>query len=143
MKMDSERIEMSGASTAQGSQDACRNQGREDMRCEQNTPDACRDRGTPDERPIGRWGRMHEAFLKAKHPGLYRQLAASGSLRRHLADAEERAFSLLESLTAQMARNEGVTEDLKAEAPMAWVGRMNGIRARAEEIVRAEIINTL
>ena len=50
---------------------------------------------------------------------------------------------MMELLTEQMKRREGITERLKAEQPMAWVGRMNSIRSRAEEIVRAEAINTL
>ena len=94
-------------------------------------------------RPIGRWGRMHRAYLEAEHPGLYERLILNGTLDRHLADAEERARVMLERLTSQMAQREGITEKLKAADQMEWVRRMNSIRSRAEEIVREEVINTL
>ena len=96
-----------------------------------------------EHRPIGRWGRMHRAYLEAEHPGLYEQLILNGSLDKHLADTEKRARSMLERLISQMAQQEGVTEHLKAEGQMEWVRRMNSIRSRAEEIVLEEIINTL
>ena len=96
-----------------------------------------------EHRPIGRWGRMHRAYLEAEHPGLYERLILNGTLDRHLADAEERAKSMLERLIGQMVRQEGITESLKAADQMEWVQRMNSIRSRAEEIVREEIINTL
>ena len=96
-----------------------------------------------EHRPIGRWGRMHRAYLEAKHPGLYERLILDGTMDRHLADAEERARGMLDRLIRQMARQEGVTESLKASDQMAWVRRMNSIRSRAEEIVREEVINTL
>lgn len=67
----------------------------------------------------------------------------NGTLDKHLADANERAATILDSLMTQMVRQEGITEQLKAEQPMVWVGRMNSIRSRAEEIVREEVINTL
>ena len=96
-----------------------------------------------EHRPIGRWGRMHRAYLEAEHPGLYERLILNGTLDRHLADAEERAKSMLERLIGQMARQEGITEGLKATDQLEWVQRMNSIRSRAEEIAREEIINTL
>lgn len=96
-----------------------------------------------EHRPIGRWGRMHRAYLEAEHPGLYEQLILNGTMDRHLADAEERAKSMLERLIGQMVCQEGITEDLKAADQMKWVQRMNSIRNRAEEIVRDEVINTL
>ena len=96
-----------------------------------------------EHRPIGRWGRMHRAYLEVEHPGLYERLILNGTLDRHLADAEERARAMLERLISQMAQMEGITEGLKAADQMKWVQRMNSIRSRAEEIVREEIINTL
>jgi hypothetical protein len=93
-----------------------------------------------EHRPIGRWGRMHRAYLEAEHPGLYERLILNGTLDRHLADAEERARGMLERLSRQMAQQEGVTESLKATDQMEWVRRMNNIRSRAEEIVHAELI---
>ena len=96
-----------------------------------------------EHRPIGRWGRMHRAYLEAEHPGLYERLILNGTLDRHLADAEERAKSMLERLIGQMVWQEGISEGLKASDQLEWVQRMNSIRSRAEEIVRQEIINTL
>src|SRR3712207_2285083 len=96
-----------------------------------------------EHRPIGRWGRMHRAYLEAEHSGLYEQLILDGTLDRHLADAEERARSMLEKLISQIAQQEGFTERLKASDQMNWVQRMNSIRSRAEEIIRQEIINPL
>ena len=96
-----------------------------------------------DHRPIGRWGWMHKTYLEDAHPGLYERLILNGTLHTHLADANERAEAMMELLTEQMKKREGITERLKAEQPMVWVGRMNSIRCRAEEIIRTEIINTL
>ena len=96
-----------------------------------------------EHRPIGRWGRMHRAYLEAEHPELYERLILNGTLDKHLADAEERAKSMLERLIGQMAQQEGISEGLKSSDQMEWVQRMNSIRSRAEEIVREEVINTL
>lgn len=86
---------------------------------------------------------MHREYLKEQHPSLYQRLILNGSLGRHLAHADGRATAMLERLIAQMVKQEGITEQLKAEQPMVWVGRMNNIHSRAEEIVREEIINKL
>ncbi len=96
-----------------------------------------------DQRPIGKWGRMHREYLKEQHPSLYQRLILNGTLVRHLADANERATAMLDSLITQMAKQERITEQLKAAQPMIWVGRMNSICSRAEEIVMEEVINTL
>ena len=96
-----------------------------------------------DQRAIGKWGRMHREYLKEQHPSLYQRLIINGTLGRHLADANERTTVMLNSIITQMVKQEGVTEQLKAEQPMEWVGRMNSIRNRAEEIVMEEVINTL
>ena len=96
-----------------------------------------------DPRPIGKWGRMHVKYLEAEHPGLYERLILNGALYRHLADANERATSMLERLIDQMSAQEGITESLKEAQPLEWIGRMNGIRSRAEEVILHEIILTL
>ncbi len=96
-----------------------------------------------EHRPIGRWGRMHRAYLEKEHPGLYERLILNGTLDRYLADAEERAGAMLDQLIPQMAQQEGITERMKGTDQLGWVRRMNSIRSRAEEIVRSEIINTL
>ena len=74
--------------------------------------------------PIGRWGRMHRAYLEAEHPGLYQRLILNGTLDRHLADAEERARTMLERLIGQMTQQEGITDGLKASDQMEWVQKI-------------------
>ena len=93
-----------------------------------------------ESRPIGKWGRMNRRYLETYHPIRFNQLILSGTLWTYLADLNEQAQARMETLIAQMKAAEGVTESLKATDPMAWVQRMNCIRARAEEIVREEII---
>lgn len=95
----------------------------------------------PEEtRPIGKWGRMHREYLRGHHPIRYNNLVRGGPLWTYLADLNEQAQLRMETLIAQMKTVEGVTEGLKAADPMAWTQRMNNIHARAEEIVREEII---
>ena len=99
--------------------------------------------GEREQRPIGKWGRMHMAYLEKAHPGLYERLILNGTLDKHLADANERAEEMLERVIKRMAEQEEVTESLKASDQMEWVRRMNNIRSRAEEIVSEEVVNTL
>ena len=95
----------------------------------------------PEEnRPIGRWGRLHKAYLKNHRPILYQSLLLSGKLYTVLADLNEQATERCSLIIRQMAEAEGITEDLKANDPMRWVQAMNSIRSRAEEIIRAEMI---
>ena len=93
-----------------------------------------------ESRPIGRWGRMHREYLKEHKPIQYNCLLLSGELRTYLADLNEQAQDRLERMIDQMKMAEGVTEELKAADPMAWVGAMNNIRNRAEEIILQELI---
>ena len=93
-----------------------------------------------ESRPIGKWGRMHRDYLEKYHPIQFNQLVLSGTLWTNLADLNEQAQARMDTLMEQMKISEGVTESLKAADPMAWVQRMNCIRARAEEIVREELI---
>lgn len=95
---------------------------------------------TEETRPIGRWGRLHEAYLKETHPALYTSLLLKGSLWTYLADLNEQAGELMERIVMQIKAAEGVTEDLKACNALAWVQHMNSIRHRAEEIVLSELI---
>ena len=95
----------------------------------------------PEEsRPIGKWGRMHRDYLREYHPIQYNCLLLSGELWTYLADLNEQAQDRLERMIDQMKMVEGVTEKLKAADPMAWVGAMNNIRNRAEEIILLELI---
>ena len=95
----------------------------------------------PEEpRPIGKWGRTHREYLKEHKPIQYNCLLLSGKLWTYLADLNEQAQDRLERMIDQMKMAEGVTEGLKAADPMAWVGAMNNIRNRAEEIILQELI---
>lgn len=89
----------------------------------------------PEEnRPIGRWGRMHRDYIKENN------LIRFNDLWTYLADLNEQAQSRLELIIEQMKAAEGVTENMKATDQMAWVGAMNSIRNRAEEIVTNELV---
>ena len=95
----------------------------------------------PEEpRPIGKWGRMRREYLKEHKPIQYNCLLLSGELWTYLADLNEQAQDRLERVIKQMKAAEGITETLKASDPMAWVQRMNNICARAEAIIREELI---
>lgn len=95
----------------------------------------------PEEsRPIGRWGRMHKEFLQEHRPGQYNVLLLSGKLWTYLADLNEQVADRLACIILQMRVAEGVTEELKARDQLAWVGAMNSIRSRAEEIILSEMI---
>ena len=95
---------------------------------------------TEETRPIGKWGHMHRDYLKEHHPIRFNNLVLSGKLWTYLADLNEQARQRMETLIAQLKSSEGITESLKAADPIAWVQRMNSITARAEEIVRKELI---
>ena len=92
------------------------------------------------EQPIGLWGQRHKHYLQEHKRTVYISLLTSGELNNYLADIDEQATEKMFRLVEQMADKEGVTEQLKVENPMLWVGRMNEIQARAREIVYADII---
>lgn len=93
-----------------------------------------------EERPIGVWGQRRLNYLKHHRKVLYFNLLTSGKLHSHLADTEEQAQELFSRLVKEHAEKEGVSEQLKAGDPMAWVRKMNNIRERATEIVNAEVV---
>lgn len=95
----------------------------------------------PEEnRPIGRYGRLHREYLKQEHPARYSSLILTGKLWTYLADLNEQAEERLDLIIEQMKAAEGVTEELKARNQLEWAGRMNNIRNRAEEIINSELI---
>ena len=100
--------------------------------------------GEPDEeqKPIGIWGQRHLRYLKNHRKVFYANLLTSGKLNNYLADIDKQAEEMFEQLVNQMAAAEGITEQLKADNQMAWVGKMNNIRNRATEIINTEIIYT-
>ena len=95
----------------------------------------------PEEnRPIGRYGRLHREYLKQEHPARYSSLILTGKLWTYLADLNEQAEERLDLIMEQMKAAEGVTEELKVQNQLEWVGRINNIRSRAEEIINSEMI---
>ncbi len=90
--------------------------------------------------PIGVWGQRHLRYLKQHRKVLYTNLLTSGKLNSHLAELNKQAEDMFFRVVKQLAEKEGVTEKLKAENQMEWVGRMNNIRARATEIVNTDLI---
>ena len=93
-----------------------------------------------EQQPIGKYGRMRKHYLKEHRRVLYTNLLVTGKLFQHLAEIEHVCEERMDLLTRQMAKQEGVTEALKAADQMEWVRRMNSIRNRAEEIVLHEFV---
>ena len=93
-----------------------------------------------EQRHIGKYGRQRKRFLKDHRRVLYTNLLVSDKLDRHLAEIGKASEEQMELLTSQMAKQEGVTETLKAAVQMEWVRRMNSIRNRAEEITLHELV---
>ena len=96
----------------------------------------------PDEeqQPISVWGQRHLRYIKQNRKVLYLNLLTNGKLNSYLVDLDKQAEEMFSQLVKQMAEREGVTENLKADDQMEWVGRMNNIRSRATEIVNQDII---
>ena len=95
-----------------------------------------------EQQPIGIWGQRHLRHLKQNRRVLYANLLTSGKLNSYLADINRQAQEIFSRLVKQMAEREGVTEQLKADNQMEWVGRMNNICSRAIEIVNNDLICT-
>ena len=93
-----------------------------------------------EERPIGKYGRMHREYLKEHNPMMFNVLVLDGQIWTYLADLNEQAQERLSLIVKQMKVTESVTEELKASDQMAWVRAMNSICNRAEEIVLSEIV---
>lgn len=97
----------------------------------------------PEEnQPIGIWGQRHLRYLKKHRRVRYANLLTSGELNAYLADIDRQAENLFLRLVKQMADAEGITEALKANDQMEWVGRMNSCRDRASETVYHQVIYT-
>ena len=96
----------------------------------------------PGTRPIGRWGMLHNAYLKLRKPAYYQSLLLSGKLDTVFANVEEQAVERYEVLIERLSRREHVSEKLKEENQMEWVRRMRNLENRAAEIVKAELIYT-
>lgn len=93
-----------------------------------------------EQQPIGIWGQRHLRHIKQHRKVLYLNLLTSGKLNGYLADIDKQAEDMLFRLIKQIAEREGVTEQLKADNQMKWIGQMNNIKQRATEIVNSEMI---
>ena len=93
-----------------------------------------------EERFIGVWGQRHKRYLKENKRAVYIILLTSGRLNSYLADIEEQAQERFERIVEKMKQEQGITEQLKAENQMEWVGRMNNVQACARESVEKDII---
>ena len=93
-----------------------------------------------DDRPIGKWGRMHRAYLEETNPLLLNHLILTGKLYAYLLGIEDAAHNLMNNMMPDMAKEAGATEELKARDPMRWVGLMNCCKSQIEEIIFTELI---
>ena len=93
-----------------------------------------------EQKPIGKYGRMHLDYLKQHRRGRYSALLGEGRLNAYLADVDEQAQEMLTSLTVELAKTQGIDEHLKATDQMRWVQMMNNVRNSAEETVMRELI---
>ena len=93
-----------------------------------------------EEQPIGLWGQEHERYLKECKKAVYTTMLIEGKLISYLADIDKQAEEMYHRLIEEMAERQGITEKLKAEQPMEWLGRMNNIQFCAREIVNSELI---
>jgi len=103
-----------------------------------NLPDVC----LPEQetRIIGKYGLLRKRYLKTHRKITYINLLTAGTLHSHLAEIDEQAKDRLELIMKQMAAAQGVTEELKSNDQMLWVGATNNIKACAEEIILKEIV---
>jgi len=93
--------------------------------------------------PLTKYGLLHRSYLKEHRKGIYSGMMLEGTLKAHCLMVQEQAQERLDRIMSQLAESEGVNERLKAENQMEWVGRMNNIKARAEEIVLHELVYTM
>ena len=89
---------------------------------------------------IGRFGRMRKRFLKEHQPDTFALMLMENSLMEHLIEIDRQANEQIDNITSQLARAEGVTEDLKARDQLGWIRAMNSCRARAEELTISSIV---
>ena len=94
----------------------------------------------PEQRSIGKYGRMHLDHLKQHRRGRYSALLGEGRLNAYLVNVDEQANEMLNTLTVELVKAQGIDEDLKVSDQMRWVQMMNNVRSQAEEIVIKEIV---
>ena len=98
------------------------------------------DLNVPESPKIGKYGMLRRSYLREHRDGIYTGMLLSGKLNGHLEKIDRQANEMMNRLTTELAKAQGVTESLKASNQMKWVGLMNNIRNQAEEIVMTELI---
>ena len=93
------------------------------------------------EHHIGRYGLLHRDYIKQHRKGTYTTLLTEGKLNAHLHEIDVQANEMVEAIIANLARERGIDEELKAYDVLKWVAEMNNIKASAEEIVLREVIH--
>lgn len=93
----------------------------------------------PESVPVGIWGQRRKQYLREHRKALYTAMLLSEELENHLTEIDQQAEEMFSQLVKQMAAQEGITEQLKADSQMEWVGCMNNIRERVTEIIDAEL----
>lgn len=94
----------------------------------------------PEQKPIGKYGRMHLDYLKQHRRGRYSALLGVGRLNAYLSEIDEQAHEMLSSLSAELAKTQGIDEHLKETDQLRWVQMMNNVKTQVEEIVLKQII---
>lgn len=95
-----------------------------------------------DTPPLGKYGMLRRSYLRDYRRGIYTGMQLSGKLHPHLQEIDQQSNEMVERLITQMARQQNVTEQLKAADPLRWVRMMNNIKAAAEEVVLNDLIHT-
>ena len=93
-----------------------------------------------EEQAVGVWGQRHKRYLKEYRPALYNALLLSGKLNGYLADIDQQAQEMAETLIQKTAERHGISESLKATDQMAWIGLINNCKAQVEEIIFSDLI---
>lgn len=96
----------------------------------------------PESTPVGIWGQRRKRYLREHRGPLYTALLLGGKLDAHVIEIDQQAQEMLSRLIEQMAGRDGITEQLKENSQMEWVGRMNNIRDRVTELINTELIYT-
>ena len=94
----------------------------------------------PESPKVGRWGMLRHSYLRNHREGLYTGMLMKGTLNAHLEEVDRQADEMEQRLVSQLAQQENVTEQLKAEHQLEWVSRMNNIQNRADEIGLHDLI---
>ena len=95
-----------------------------------------------ETKPLGKYGRMRKRYLQENRPVLWNSMVLSETLYPHLREIDETANRRLEQMMPELMKQNGVTEELKANDPMMWTGLMNNLKHQAEEVILAELIQS-